>query len=150
MFFASTLASEHSSRWVSSRWPISRLKIRVGRFSRTAAWAAMLSANAVLPMAGRAPTMIKRVGLETGEQLVEVDEPRGGAGDALARLVELFEPVERGIEQIADLAHRVGHTSLRHLEHHVLGLVDGLGDVVGPAVADLGDLTGDLDEAAAA
>ncbi len=62
MFLASTLASAHSNRWLSSRWPISRLNTSTGRFSRTAACAAMLSANEVLPMAGRAPTIVSELG----------------------------------------------------------------------------------------
>ena len=46
-----------------------------------------------------------------------------------------------------DLAHRVGNASLRHLEHHVLGLVDRPENVLGAGVAEIGDLVRRFDQA---
>ena len=46
-----------------------------------------------------------------------------------------------------DLAHRVGDASLRHLEHHVLGLVDRPENVLGAGVAEIGDLVRRFDQA---
>ena len=57
IFVESTLASLDRMRWVSSLWPISSENTRTGRPVVWATWVAMPSPNAVLPMAGRAPTM---------------------------------------------------------------------------------------------
>ena len=84
--------------------------------------------------------------LQTGKEFVEVDEAGRCAGDALACLIELFESVERFVEQIVDLAHRVGNASLRHLEHHVLGLVDRPENVLRAGVAEIGDLVRRFDQ----
>ena len=56
---ASTRASEHSRRWVSSRWLISSENSSTGLLSLIPAWATMPRAKLVLPMAGRAPTTIR-------------------------------------------------------------------------------------------
>ena len=86
------------------------------------------------------------IGLQAGQQLVEIDEAGGSSGDALAIFVELLEAVESGVEQVANLAHRVGHATLGDLKHHVLCLIDGSGDIVGEAVADLCNLTPHRDQ----
>ena len=44
--------------------------------------------------------------------------------------------------------HGVGRPPLGHVEHHLLGLVDGGFDVFGHRVAEIGDLAGHADEAA--
>ena len=59
---ASTRASEQSRRDVTSAWLISNEKNSTGTLASMAAWAAMPRAKAVLPMAGRAPTMIRLEG----------------------------------------------------------------------------------------
>ena len=63
-------------------------------------------------------------------------------------LVEALETVEVEIQQVVDGGHRVGHPALGDLEHHRLGVIDRLGDVVGQLVAQLGDLAGHADHAA--
>ena len=57
--WASTLASEANNRCVSSRWPISSEKSRAGRPRSMPTWASIPRAKLVLPMAGRAPTMVR-------------------------------------------------------------------------------------------
>ena len=81
-------------------------------------------------------------------ELVEVDVAGGHAGDGLAPLVELLEAVEVLVEQVVEQRHRVGDPPLGDLEHQRLGPVDGLGDVVGHVVAELGDLAGHADQPA--
>ena len=56
MLTLSTLASDDSSRWVSSMWPISSENNSTGKLWRTPALATIPSAKAVLPIEGRAPT----------------------------------------------------------------------------------------------
>ena len=86
------------------------------------------------------------VGLQARQQLVEVEEAGGQAGDGLAPLVELLEPVEVGVEQVVDLA-MVSVTRRWATSNTMrLGPVDDLGDVVGQVVAHLGDLAGHADE----
>ena len=80
--------------------------------------------------------------LEAGQLLVEVDEAGGDAGDGLVALEEGLEVVEVGAEEVAEGRHGVGDPALGHVEDQGLGLVDGAGDVVGQAVADLGDVAG--------
>ena len=58
-FRESTRASAQIRRCTSCSLDISRLKISAGRRISTAAWAARLSANAVLPVDGR-PAMITK------------------------------------------------------------------------------------------
>ncbi len=88
------------------------------------------------------------VGLQAGGELVEVGVARGRAGDGVAPLHQGLEGVEGLVQQVVQARHGVGLAVLGHLEHHPLGVVDRLGDVVGQAVADLGDLAGHADEAA--
>ena len=57
-----------------------------------------------------------------------------------------LETIEVGIEEIVDRRHGIGDPALTHLEHERLGVIDGLADVVGQAVAQLGDLAGHADE----
>ena len=56
---ASTIATEHSMRWVSSSPLISRLKMATGFSSASATCSAMHSARAVLPIEGRAATTMR-------------------------------------------------------------------------------------------
>ena len=86
--------------------------------------------------------------LEAGQLLVEVDEAGGDAGDGLVVLEQGLEVVEVGAEEVAQGRDGVGDPLLGHVEDEGLGLVDGPRDVVGQAVADLGDVAGDGDEAA--
>ncbi len=51
-------------------------------------------------------------------------------------------------EQFVQRRHGVGRPALRHVEHHLLGFVDGGFDVFGHRVRDVGDLTGHADEPA--
>ena len=88
----------------------------------------------------------ERVRLQTGGELVEVGVARRGAGDGLAALVELLEAVEAGVEQVAELDHRVADPPLGDLVHHRLGVVERLRDVVERRVAQLGDVARRRDE----
>ena len=90
---------------------------------------------------------VQGVGLQAGQQLVEVEEAGGRAGDGVALVVERLEPVEVVVQQVVDRRHGVGDPALGDLEHERLGLVDRLGDVVGQVVAHLGDLAGHTDQA---
>ena len=94
------------------------------------------------PTGGRRRTS-RALGCRPDEQLVEVDVAGGHAGDRLAPLVELLEPVEvwrragRGSSSMVSVTRRWATSNTMRL-----GLVDGLGDVVGQVVAHLGDLAG--------
>ena len=102
-----------------------------------------VSRASALPVPGLPPTIDEVRRLEAGQLLVEVDEAGGDAGDGLVVLEERLEVVEVGAEQVADGRDRVGDPLLGDVEDERLGLVDGPGDVVGEAVADLGDVAGD-------
>src|SRR4029453_12012142 len=85
-------------------------------------------------------------GLQARQQLVEVDVAGGHTGDGVAPAVELLEPVEVEAQQVLDLGRAVGDPALVDVVDHRLGPVERLGDVLGHAVADLGDLAGHADE----
>ena len=61
-FRESTRASEHKIRWLSSNCLISILKTKVGR-PLIAILVAILRPNAVLPVAGRPPIMMRELSL---------------------------------------------------------------------------------------
>ena len=88
----------------------------------------------------------ERGGLQARQQLVEIVVAGGQACDRLAAVVELLEPAEADLEQVVDGRDRVGNPALGDVIDHRLRAIDGLGDVVGDAVTELGDLAGDADE----
>ena len=61
-FLESTRDSVQRMRWLISSWLISNENSRTGRPASIATDVAMLSAKDVLPMAGRAPTMMRLLG----------------------------------------------------------------------------------------
>ena len=89
----------------------------------------------------------QRSGLQAGEHGVEVGVARRGAGDGVAALVEHLELLEAPVEQRRQLLQGVGVATLGDREHHRLGGVDGLLDVVERLVAQLCDLVGGGDQA---
>ena len=91
---------------------------------------------------------VQRGGLEPAQQLVEVDVAGGRAGERGAPLVGLLEVADGQVQQVADGLRGVDDPPVGQLEHLRLGQVEGLGDVVGLVVAELGDLAGHADEAA--
>ena len=144
----STRASAHSRRWVISTWLISSEKNRTGTRASMAAWAAMPQGEGGLAHAGPGPDDDQAGGLQAGQALVEVEEAGGDAGDRLAPVVEGLEAVEGASQQLVEGSQGVGDPAFGHLEDHGLGPVDRFADVLGDAVAHLGDLAGDADEAA--
>ena len=109
----------------------------------------MLSAKAVLPMEGRAASIIRFAGWKPLMMIVQVTET-GLAADGVMPL--RHGPLQFG-EALADqlpdgLELSRSHPGLRDVEHHLLGLVDELhGRLLAP-VAHLGDLAAHLDERA--
>ncbi len=101
-----------------------------------------------LPMAGRAPTTTSELFWRPGQEVVEVEVAGGHAGDGVALLVELLEAVEVVGQEVGEALRAVGDAALVDLVDHRLGPVEGLGDVLGHGVAELGDLAGHADEAA--
>ncbi len=91
---------------------------------------------------------VEGAGLQAGQDLVEVVEAGGGAGDAVAALEDLLQLVHRQRQQIRQRPGGVDDAVFCHLEHLGLGFVERLGDIVGLHVRDLGDLAGDADEPA--
>ena len=90
---------------------------------------------------------VQRRRLEAGEELVEVVVAGGDAGDRVAAGEVLLDAVDGELHQLADVAVRVDDTPVGDTEHPALGVVEGIVDVVGTAVADLGDVGGDEDQA---
>ncbi len=95
-----------------------------------------------------APDHHQRAGLEAGQELVEVDVAGRHARDGVAPAVEVLQPVEVEAQQVLDLGRRVGDPALVDVVDHRLGPVERLGDVLGHAVADLGDLARHADQPA--
>ena len=103
-FVESTRASEHSMRWVSSSWLISSEKNSTGRLGLDRGVGGHAEGERGLAHGGAGADDDEGVGLQAREQLVEVEEAGGHAGDGLAPLVERLEAVEVGVEQVADRA----------------------------------------------
>ena len=91
---------------------------------------------------------VQRRRLEARQQLVEVVVAGGDAGDRVAAGEVLLDAVDGELHQLADVAIAVDDPAVGDAEHPALGVVEGIVDVVGAAVADLGDVGGDEDEAA--
>ena len=89
---------------------------------------------------------VERVRLQPVQFLIKIEVARRDAGDRIASLVEHLQTVEVEAEQITQRRHRVCGATLRHVEHHCLGTVDGGSHVVRQPVADLGNLASDTDE----
>ncbi len=136
-------------RWVSSAWPISSEKISTGRLRRLRHVGGDAQTEAGLAHCRPRPDDVERRGLQAGEDLVEIVEPGGRAGDDVAALEGLLQLVHRQRQQVAERADR-GEVDafLGDLEDLGLGFVERLGDVVGLEVGDLGDLAGDADQLA--
>ena len=92
---------------------------------------------------------VQRRWLQAGEDLVEIMEASGCAGDDVAALERLLQLVHRQRKQIAERSDR-GEVDalLGDLEDLRLCFVERLGDVVGLEVGDLGDVAGDTDQLA--
>ena len=90
----------------------------------------------------------QRRGLEAVQALVEIDVAGRHAGDGLAPVEEALQAVEGVDQQALQRLEAVGHPPFGHVEDQGLGPVDGGGDVVGNAVAHLGDLAGHRDQPA--
>ncbi len=101
-----------------------------------------------LPHRGSGPHDVERARLEPRQQLVDVGVAGGDAGDRVAAIERLLEAVHRLRQQVVELANRVGDPLLGNREHLGLGLVERLGDVVGLAVGELGDVARHIDQAA--
>ena len=99
-------------------------------------------------MAGRAPTTTSELGCSPDRSVVQVEVAGGRAGDGVAPLEELLEALEVVAQQRGDLTRAVGDAALVHLVDERLGPVEGLGDVVGHGVPELGDLARHADEPA--
>ena len=124
---ASTRASEHSMRWVSSRWLISSENTSTGTRACTAACFTMPRAKLVLPMAGRAPTTTRFDFCRPASWSSRSRVAGGHAGDGVAALEEALEMVEALGQQVPQRRHGVDQPALGHLEDHRLGPVDHLG-----------------------
>ena len=99
-------------------------------------------------MPGRPPTMTRLDGWRPASCWSRSMKPVGTPVMASSCSKRASRWSRWGREQVAEGGDGVGDPALGHVEHQGLGLVDGAGDVVGQAVADLGDLAGDADEAA--
>ena len=98
--FRSTPRSAARMRCVSSRCPISKLKNSTGCMACCATWAAMLSANAVFPMLGRAPTMFSVDGWSPESSSSRSVKPVGTPVSALPRFVGLLQVRHRRLQQL--------------------------------------------------
>ena len=98
----STRAWEQSRRSSSASRDISREKMPTTFLSSMAAFSAMFRAKAVLPMTGRAATMMSSAALQAAGDLVEIGEVGGQAGDALAAL-------QQGVDRAEGLADDLLH-----------------------------------------
>ena len=122
-------------RWVSSAWPISSENTSTGLSRRLGDVRGDAETEAVLPIAGRAPTMLSVRRLQARQELVEVVVAGGRAGDGVAALEGLLQLVHRQRQQVAERLGGVDDAVLGDLEDLRLGLVERLGDVVGFEVA---------------
>jgi hypothetical protein len=93
----------------------------------------MPRANAVFPIDGR---------LQAREDLVEIRVPGGQPGDGVTLVVEALQVVEAVAQQVAQRGHGIHDPPLGYVEHQALGAVEDVGDVLGDAVTELGDLPG--------
>ena len=101
--WASTRASAHSMRSASCSFDISSENRPTVSPVRSATCWAMLRQKEVLPIAGRAATMIRSPFCRPAGHLVDVDEAGGEPRDQLLRLRELVDGAEALLD---DLAHR--------------------------------------------
>ena len=99
-------------------------------------------------MLGRAATMIRFPGWKPPVMPVDVAEAGRHAGQVLAGLVELRDPLEALLEQLLDVAELGRDPALRELEDDLLGLVDELLRLARPLPAEPRDLAADADQAA--
>ena len=91
---------------------------------------------------------VQRTRLQTGQQLVEIVEPGGDAGDDVATLERLLQLVHCDRQQVGQWSRRVDDAILGNLKNFRLGLIERLSDVVGLHVRNLGDLASDTDQSA--
>ncbi len=84
--------------------------------------------------------------LEPEEDLVELVVARRHTGDGRTSLPELLDAVQSLPQQFTQGVHGLGRPPFRHVEHELLGRVDGELHVLGDRVADVGDLPGHPDE----
>ena len=84
--------------------------------------------------------------LEPEQERVELVIPARDPDDLGVAPVHRLELVERRLEGVEDAGERLAHSALRHLEHHRLGAVQRLRDVVRRVVSHLGDVARDADQ----
>ena len=115
--------------------------------SRTAACSAMLSARLVLPIDGRAATMIEvRLAASPVVRASRSLKPVRDAADLTLVLVQVVEPVVGRVKQRLERAETRRDPLLADREELLLRPVDRLGDVGALLVADAGDPAGSRDE----
>ena len=127
--------SEHSRRCDNSSWLISSENNDDRQIGLDGGVRGHAERERCLAHGGAGADDDQRTRLHPAQDVVEVDVARRRAGDRLAPLVELLEAIEVGVEQIADLRHRVGDPTLADFVDERLGLVDRLDHVVGLRVA---------------
>ena len=106
-----------------------------------------MSAGDALAHRRTGPDDVERRRLKSRQQLVDVVVARGRPRDRVAAGERLLEVVHHALDGVAEQLRRVDHALLGDPEHLRLGLVDRLGDVVGLAVGQLGDVACDVDQA---
>ena len=148
IFCESTSASLDRIRWVSSTWPISSENTNTGRPLCLATWVAIPRPIAVFPIEGRAPTMFSVDGCRPDSSssrslkpvaMPVIVSPRAKFSSMRSTASFISSPMSR---------YAVDDAAVGDAEHPALGVVEGIVDVVRAAVADLGDVGGDEDEAA--
>ena len=104
--------------------------------------------KARLAHAGTGADDRQRRGLQAEQDPVELVVAGGHAGDGRTALAQLLDAVQTLQEELVQGGHGVGRPPLGHVEHQLLGLVDGGLDVLGHRVGQIGDLPRHADEAA--
>ena len=145
MRWASTRASEASRRWESSRWLISRLNRSAGLRSIAPTWVRIPSAKLVLPIDGRAPTIVRLEGCRPSRMLSRSVNPVA---------VPVMCPLPRSSIQSTDSCRssprdRTVSALRRSATSRIICSAESMTarDVVGRAVGEVGDLPARPDEA---
>ncbi len=97
-------------------------------------------------MLGRAARMMRSDLLEAGGQGVQVREPGADAADLAPMLVQVVQPVIRGVQQAVERRKPARHPLLADGEQRLLGFVDGRIEIGRIVVADAGDTPSGADQ----